>query len=70
HIPRPRNAFIIFRSDYINSHRLDPNQATVSKLAGAAWWKLSPEQKQPYIGMAEHEKAEHKRLHPDYHYKP
>lgn len=76
-IPRPRNAFIIFRSYYNARHAPLPsaggaktNQNEVSRQAAKVWKSLTPEQQKPYQDQAKREKEEHHRLYPDYRYAP
>ncbi|TFK18273.1 hypothetical protein FA15DRAFT_710023 [Coprinopsis marcescibilis] len=79
HIPRPRNAFIIFRS-HLNSHYPPENRKTtdgskinqsdVSKDAGKVWHSMSAEEKQPFFDKADREKREHSLLYPNYSYAP
>ncbi|KAA1477712.1 hypothetical protein DENSPDRAFT_787067, partial [Dentipellis sp. KUC8613] len=79
-VPRPRNAFIIFRCDYAREHARDvvvaspsssiPSDKTLSKRAAEAWKRLPAEQKEEYKGRAEQEKDEHARQNPHYRFKP
>ncbi|KAI0093819.1 hypothetical protein BDY19DRAFT_989355 [Irpex rosettiformis] len=78
-IPRPRNAFIIFRCQSISrlhsrSHvgldRPPTPEKTLSKRAGAAWRDLPPKEKQVYKNLAEKERKEHQRKYPGYRYQP
>lgn len=73
HIPRPRNAFILFRSDFvqqrvpeevINDHR------DLSRLAGCMWRKMSDLQKRPWFEKAELERRYHSEVFPQYRYSP
>ncbi|KAF4622541.1 hypothetical protein D9613_008978 [Agrocybe pediades] len=69
HIPRPRNAFIFFRSYFID-HLLPPatssgQQHEISKLAGQAWRKLSKAEREPFVQRAKLERMEHKTRYPD-----
>ncbi|PFH50631.1 hypothetical protein AMATHDRAFT_3809 [Amanita thiersii Skay4041] len=73
HVPRPRNAFIIFRSDFyarMKTRGADVNQNDLSREAGATWIALSDDEKLPYRKQAEKEKQRHYQLHPDYIYAP
>ncbi|KAI0933548.1 hypothetical protein AcV5_005668 [Taiwanofungus camphoratus] len=75
-IPRPPNAFIIFRAEYSRKHAQiekdseAPADKTLSKRAGEAWKTLSEPEKEPYKLLAEQERVEHARKHPDYKYRP
>ncbi|KAK0455221.1 uncharacterized protein EV420DRAFT_589157 [Desarmillaria tabescens] len=80
HVARPRNAFILFRCDFVQEHTKDggrPRRSaggapgkTVSKRAGEAWHLLSKEQRDHYHDLAEQEKLEHARRHPNYRFQP
>lgn len=73
HIPRPPNAFILFRrdliqqmvpKDLINDHR------DLSRLAGCIWRKMSDTQKKPWFEKAELERRYHLEVFPEYRYSP
>ncbi|KAI6798172.1 hypothetical protein KC332_g14044 [Hortaea werneckii] len=71
--PRPRNAFIIFRSQNAKIISRDigtTSHPIVSKEAGARWKALGTDGQARYKEMAEREKVEHARIYPDYKYKP
>ncbi|KAK0235023.1 hypothetical protein EDD85DRAFT_909646 [Armillaria nabsnona] len=72
HIPRPSNAYIIFRSEFValNKESLSKTQRKASKLAGAAWRKLPKENRDYYRDLAKQRKEGHARAHPGYKYKP
>ncbi|PBK66119.1 hypothetical protein ARMSODRAFT_852132, partial [Armillaria solidipes] len=72
HIPRPSNAYIIFRSEFValNKESLSKTQQKASKLAGAAWRQLPKESQDYYRDLAKQRKEEHARAHPGYKYKP
>ncbi|PBK89552.1 hypothetical protein ARMGADRAFT_1167339 [Armillaria gallica] len=72
HIPRPSNAYIIFRSEFValNKESLSKTQQKASKLAGAAWRELPKESQDYYRDLAKQRKEEHARAHPGYKYKP
>ncbi|KAF8553777.1 hypothetical protein OG21DRAFT_1485195 [Imleria badia] len=81
-IPRPRNAFIIFRCEYSREHAQgaqesqndeDSNSAsvkTLSKRAAEAWKQLPPSEKERYKILADREREEHARLYPHYRFRP
>ena len=69
HIPRPRNAFIIFRSDFCKKSR-ERNNRQISQIAGVLWGNMSEEQKQPYRLQAAKALADHKAKYPDYKFSP
>ncbi|KAL8674738.1 MAG: hypothetical protein Q9168_000896 [Polycauliona sp. 1 TL-2023] len=72
-VPRPRNAFILYRQRHqasvVAQH---PGLANpdVSKVIGEQWRQASPESKQYWKNLAEEEKIRHQRQHPDYRYQP
>ena len=81
-IPRPRNAFIIFRCEYSREHAQgaqesqnddDLNNAsvkTLSKRAAEAWKQLHPSERERYKILADREREEHARLYPHYRFRP
>lgn len=81
HIPRPRNAFILFRQHF--HYELFPkNENMLSKLGsfktnseisreiGHRWRRLSSKEKQHWRDLALLEKERHKLMYPDYKYIP
>ncbi|KAJ7153715.1 hypothetical protein C8R46DRAFT_1042096 [Mycena filopes] len=74
HIPRPRNAFICFRSDYVKAQKTlatEPkslDQTAMSCGAGEAWREMNEEQRQPYVLQAQAEKAAHALKYPAFRY--
>ncbi|KIJ09399.1 hypothetical protein PAXINDRAFT_17515 [Paxillus involutus ATCC 200175] len=80
-IPRPRNAFIIFRCEYSREHTqsvqgqeddnfTNPTAKTLSKRAAEAWKQISPAEKDRYKLLADREREEHARLYPSYRFRP
>lgn len=76
HIPRPRNAFIIFRGDFSSRFRTSRDQkrgtanADISKLAGQTWRRIGKKGQAEYQVRAAQEKEEHRKQYPNYHYTP
>lgn len=90
HIPRPRNAFILFRQHWhkqifkqekekMNTNSVLGNNAQsrpfranseASRDIGHRWRKLSDEERQHWIRLAEQEKEAHRKKYPDYRYVP
>ncbi|TDL25438.1 hypothetical protein BD410DRAFT_801461 [Rickenella mellea] len=74
HIPRPPNAFILFRSSFIKSQHvsseIEGNHGTLSKIVGLLWHNLPYEERQVWQAKARRALAEHKRRWPDYSFKP
>ena len=72
-VPRPRNAFILFRCDFVHQRKMNPNDSEndhVSRSAGHLWNRMTSEEKQPWLKMAEREKQRHATLYPNYKYAP
>ncbi|PGG99143.1 HMG box factor, other [Blastomyces parvus] len=72
-IPRPRNAFILFRQHFQASVvAQNPGLANpeISKIIGEQWRSLPVESKQDWKNLAEEEKARHQQQYPDYRYQP
>ncbi|KAJ6610461.1 hypothetical protein B0H10DRAFT_1953819 [Mycena sp. CBHHK59/15] len=74
HIPRPPNAFILFRSSFIKSQRVstevETNHSTLSKIIGMTWKNLPDEERQIWRHKAMDAVAEHKRNFPTYAFRP
>jgi hypothetical protein len=79
HIPRQRNAFILFRSHLITTI-IKPlllsdqpglhTQGATSVLSASVWRGMSNEQRKLWYQKAYEEKELHKKLYPDYKYTP
>ncbi|GAW09828.1 HMG box other [Lentinula edodes] len=74
-IPRPRNAFMIFRGENLellkaNTGINKPTQMDISREAGKLWRALGPAGQEEYHARAQQEKEEHARKYPGYFYKP
>jgi hypothetical protein len=74
HIPRPRNAFILFRS---HAHRIGlvskdvtSNHSNISVIISHMWRSLPEEEKAQWYQEAEREKEEHRQMYPDYKFNP
>ncbi|KAI8974870.1 hypothetical protein BD414DRAFT_467948 [Trametes punicea] len=74
HIPRPPNAFILFRSSFIkNQHvssEVETNHSTLSKIIGLTWQNLPHEERQVWHAKAKIALEEHKRKFPQYAFRP
>ncbi|KAF7315093.1 hypothetical protein MIND_00023500 [Mycena indigotica] len=74
HIPRPRNAFILFRCDYSrqkqNMIEEDWDQNDVSRAVGQIWRRMTVAQRAPWVVLAEEEKKRHAIQYPGYKYMP
>ncbi|KAK7064729.1 specific transcriptional repressor [Favolaschia claudopus] len=74
HIPRPRNAFMIFRSELCASGKIskkvEGDNRHISITAAAIWKAMPDHEKQNYQAAAEVEKIKHRQLYPDYRFTP
>lgn len=74
YIPRPPNAFLIFRSDYCAQEKLKANPQRHHKIisadAGKTWRALPEKERKRYEELAVEAKAEHARRYPHYRYSP
>ncbi|CAA7263291.1 unnamed protein product [Cyclocybe aegerita] len=74
HIPRPPNAFILFRSSFIKSQHVstgvETNHSTLSKIIGLTWQNLPNEERQKWHALAKVAQDEHKRRFPQYAFRP
>ncbi|KAK7033024.1 Phosphoacetylglucosamine mutase [Favolaschia claudopus] len=74
HIPRPPNAFILFRSSFIKSQsvstEVETNHSTLSKIIGMTWKNLPPEERRLWHDKAMDAVEEHKRNFPAYAFRP
>ena len=74
HIPRPRNAFILFRCDFVAQKKIpasvEPDHRNISRIVGRIWKAMSDEDRRPWIEEAKREREKHKRLYPQYRYSP
>ncbi|KAJ8515653.1 hypothetical protein ONZ45_g6951 [Pleurotus djamor] len=74
HIPRPPNAFILFRSYFIRSQHVssivEPNHSTLSKIIGMTWKGLSDAEKEVWFRRAKKAGEDHKKKWPKYTFRP
>lgn len=74
HIPRPPNAFILFRSSFIKSQHVstevETNHSTLSKIIGITWQSLPDQERQIWHQKAKEALEEHKRRFPKYAFRP
>ncbi|KAJ7071557.1 high mobility group box domain-containing protein [Mycena amicta] len=72
HIPRPPNAFILFRSE--NAHKIPKavtkDQKRISRSIGELWRELSEPERAFWQQRAEEAKREHAARHPNYVFHP
>ncbi|KAF7374014.1 HMG box domain-containing protein [Mycena sanguinolenta] len=73
HIPRPPNAFILFRSSFIRSQnvpgRVEGNHSTLSKIIGKVWHSLPATERARWEDKARAAQAEHRRRYPDWRFR-
>ncbi|KAI9059578.1 high mobility group box, partial [Trametes sanguinea] len=73
-IPRPPNAFMIFRSELWSKEKIkstvERDHRQISRIAGNLWNRLTDAEREPYKRRAEEAKVEHARLYPQYKYSP
>lgn len=74
YIPRPPNAFILFRSSFIRAQhvteKIEGNRSTLSKIIGKYWKALPREEREVWEEKAVRAQAEHRRKYPDWRFKP
>ena len=70
HIPRPRNAFILFRCDFVRQKKIptqvEKDHRNISRIVGKIWRQMSDEQREPWVLMADGEKMAHSKLYPTF----
>ncbi|KAF8183653.1 hypothetical protein BJ912DRAFT_544381 [Pholiota molesta] len=70
HVSRPRNAFILFRCDFVRQKKIprsvEKDHRNISRIVGSIWRKMSAQEKEPWVKMADEEKANHMKVHPGY----
>ncbi|PFH48244.1 hypothetical protein AMATHDRAFT_65996 [Amanita thiersii Skay4041] len=74
YIPRPPNAFMLFRADFVRQKHvpgsIEANHGSLSKIIGNCWRALPLDEKRVWEVKAKHAKAEHKARYPNYRFKP
>ncbi|KAG5643242.1 hypothetical protein DXG03_001292 [Asterophora parasitica] len=74
HVPRPRNAFILFRCDFVRQKKVpedvENDHRNISRIAGSVWRLMSNADKAPWVDMADQEKKRHLKAYPGYRYTP
>ncbi|KAJ7148293.1 high mobility group box domain-containing protein, partial [Mycena filopes] len=74
YIRRPRNAFFIFRSDFVLETRAGTEQSlqqqNLSRAAAQVWSKMSQDERRPFYERAENEKQDHALRYPNYRFQP
>ncbi|EIW78136.1 hypothetical protein CONPUDRAFT_107865 [Coniophora puteana RWD-64-598 SS2] len=74
HIPRPPNAFILFRSSFIKSQHVstevETNHSTLSKIIGLTWQNMPHDERQVWHAKAKKAQEDHRRKFPQYAFRP
>ncbi|KLO14100.1 HMG-box, partial [Schizopora paradoxa] len=74
HIPRPPNAFMLYRQNFVHQRHvpgsIETNHNSLSRIVGDCWKQLPASEKKVWEEMAERKKAEHKKRYPDYRFQP
>ncbi|CAA7261223.1 unnamed protein product [Cyclocybe aegerita] len=74
YIPRPPNAFMLFRADFVRQKHvpgsIETNHGSLSKIIGNCWRQLPLEEKRVWEVKAKQEKANHKAMFPNYRFRP
>ncbi|KAH9853669.1 hypothetical protein C2E23DRAFT_114480 [Lenzites betulinus] len=73
-IPRPPNAFMLYRSHLLKTRQIPPGvehrQQNISRVAGESWNMLQPEEKKLWHDKAKEVLTAHMAKHPDYKFSP
>ncbi|KAI9869479.1 MAG: hypothetical protein M1813_000268 [Trichoglossum hirsutum] len=72
-IPRPRNAFILFRQHHhaaVVAQHPGLSNPEISKIIGEQWRDIPAPEKNQWKNLAEEEKFRHQQQYPDYKYQP
>ncbi|KAF9535773.1 hypothetical protein CPB83DRAFT_33149 [Crepidotus variabilis] len=74
YVRRPRNAFMIFRSEFWAGEKIDRtvehDHRHISRIIAHYWNRMSDDEKQVWRVRAEEEKIEHMKKNPGYRFKP
>ncbi|RDB16500.1 hypothetical protein Hypma_002958 [Hypsizygus marmoreus] len=74
HVRRPRNAFILFRCDFVRQKKVpddvENDHRNISRIVGTVWRQMSEREREPWVRMAEREKRLHRKVYPGYRYSP
>jgi HMG (high mobility group) box len=74
HVPRPRNAFMIFRSSFWAEAKInrtvEHDHRHISRIIGHCWNKMPEDEKEVWRQKAFDEKAAHERKYPGYRFCP
>lgn len=74
HVPRPPNAFLIYRSHFLRKQliprHVETKQQNLSRIIGECWRRLPAEKKEEWHAQARAVEAAHAMKHPNYVYRP
>lgn len=74
YIPRPPNAFMLFRADFVRQKHvpgsIETNHGSLSKIIGNCWRALPLEEKRIWEIKAKQEKEAHSKRYPGYRFRP
>ncbi|KAH7883961.1 hypothetical protein F5I97DRAFT_2065805 [Phlebopus sp. FC_14] len=74
HVPRPRNAFMLFRSAFSAAQKISTNiehdNRHITRIIAHCWNRLSEAEKQVWRDKAAAEKAQHAQRYPNYRFSP
>ncbi|KAG6909565.1 hypothetical protein DXG01_016813 [Tephrocybe rancida] len=74
YIPRPPNAFILFRSSFIRdqkvTNKVEGNHSNLSKIIGIYWKTLPKSQRDEWEAKAANALVEHRKRYPDWRFRP
>ncbi|KAF9234722.1 hypothetical protein BU15DRAFT_78731 [Melanogaster broomeanus] len=74
YIPRPPNAFMLFRADFVRQKHvpgsIETNHGSLSKIIGNCWRALPLEEKRIWEIRAKQEKEAHTKRYPGYRFRP
>ncbi|KAH0826791.1 hypothetical protein J3R83DRAFT_5210 [Lanmaoa asiatica] len=74
YIPRPPNAFMLFRADFVRQKHvpgsIETNHGSLSKIIGNCWRALPLEEKRIWEIKAKQEKDAHSKKYPGYRFRP
>ncbi|GJJ07061.1 hypothetical protein Clacol_001260 [Clathrus columnatus] len=74
HIPRPPNAFLLYRSDFLKGGKIpqeeETRQQNLSRIVGECWKRLNPKEREHWHALAKQAEEEHAQRYPNYVYKP
>ncbi|KAF9225612.1 hypothetical protein BS17DRAFT_554150 [Gyrodon lividus] len=74
YIPRPPNAFMLFRADFVRQKHvpgsIETNHGSLSKIIGNCWRSLPLDEKRIWEIRAKQEKDAHSKRYPGYRFRP